>query len=255
MSNLTVLNSDLHKNIRVGANRQAAFAAGRHLMPLNIAEVSRAIMDFPVLITRVQGSSTLALSALTSFLPGDNAFVIDGQWHSGFVPAEMQAYPFALVPGTDETPGPRLAFDDSAQVFSEETGDPLFDAAGQPALWVSQLQSLLLANAENMVLTRQFLEQIAELGLISEIVVAVQRSEDQIDRIGGLSTINEDRLKALSNEQLGALRDSGFLGPIYAILFSMFQLNTLIRIHNTRHADAPIQRINLEIARDLHQRA
>lgn len=253
MTNLTVLNSDLHKGIRISPDRQLSFAADKHLMPLNISEVSRAIIDFPVLITRVQGSGDYALSALTSFIPRQNAFYAEGQWGAGFQPAEMQTYPFALVPGTDETPGPQLAFDETAPVFTDTDGEPLFDDAGQPALWVSQLKSQLLANAENMVITRQFLDRISSLGLISEIVIGVQRSEDHTDRIGGLSTINEDRLKSLSNEELGALRNSGFLGPIYAILFSMFQLNTLIRIHNARNPDAPIQRINLEIARDTHQ--
>ncbi|GAB5454028.1 MAG: SapC family protein [Henriciella sp.] len=253
MANLTILNSDLHKSIRINPDRDLAFAAERHLLPLNISEVSRAIIDFPVLITRVQGSGNYALSALTSFIPRQNAFFAEGQWGAGFQPAEMQTYPFALVPGNDETPGPQLAFDEAAPVFTETDGEPLFDESGQPALWVTQLKNQLLANAENMVITRQFLERISSLGLISEIVIGVQRTEDHVDRIGGLSTINEDRLKSLANEELGALRDAGFLGPIYAILFSMFQLNTLIRIHNARYADAPIQRINLEIARDKHQ--
>ena len=61
------------------------------------------------------------------------------------------------------------------------------------------------------------------------------------------------KLKSLSPEELAELNAKGFLGPLYAILFSIFQLNALIRRFNAQAGSDQIQRISLEIAKDMHR--
>lgn len=251
MTTLTALSAEIHGQLKVSDHRSIAYARGRHMIPLHIGEVSRAIMDFPVLISRLQGQGDYALSALTSFSPGKNAFLDGDIWQSSFQPSEMQTFPFALIRGDNGEPV--LAFDQSLPVFSTKDGEDLFDTAGQPAIWTNQLKNQLLSIAEHTALTRHFLEVIAELGLISQIVITLHQGTEDANKIGGLHTINEDRLKSLTPEQLDTLNTKGFLGPIYAILFSIFQLNTLIRRHNDRSDTQNIQRISLEIAKDMHQ--
>jgi len=236
MTTLTALSAEIHGQLKVSDHRSIAYARGRHMIPLHIGEVSRAIMDFPVLISRLQGQGDYALSALTSFSPGKNAFLDGDIWQSSFQPSEMQTFPFALIRGDNggDNGEPVLAFDQSLPVFSTTDGEDLFDTAGQPAIWTNQLKNQLLSIAEHTALTRHFLEVIAELGLISQIVITLHQGTEDANKIGGLHTINEDRLKSLTPEQLDTLNTKGFLGPIYAILFSIFQLNTLIRRHNDR---------------------
>lgn len=251
MTTLTALSAETHGQLKVSDHRAIEYARNRHMIPLHIGEVSRAIMDFPVLISRLQGQGDYALSALTSFSPGKNAFLQGDDWQSSFQPSEMQTFPFALIRG--ESGEPVLAFDQSLPVFSTADGEALFDGAGQPAIWTNQLKNQLLSIAEHTALTRHFLEVVAELGLISQIVITLHQGTEDANKIGGLHTINEDRLKSLTPDQLDTLNSKGFLGPIYAILFSIFQLNTLIRRHNDRSDTQNIQRISLEIAKDMHQ--
>ncbi len=250
MHKLTVLTPETHGQLKVNPDRAVQFAKGHHMIPLHIGEVTRAIMDFPVMISRLRDQGDYALSALTSFTPGQNAFVANDQWQSSFQPAEMQTFPFALVRGEDG--GPVMAMDESLPVFSSDSGDELFDETGEPALWIDQLKNQLLSIAEHTALTRHFLTTLAELDLISPIVITLEQADGEANRIGGLHMINEDRLKSLAPEQLQDLNQRGFLGPIYAILFSVFQLNALILRHNAQNS-ASIQRINLEIAKDIHQ--
>ena len=250
MHNLTVLTAETHGQLKVSRDRAIAFAKTRHMIPVHIGEVTRAIMDFPVFISRLQGQGDFALSALTSFTPGQNAFVSADTWQSSFQPSEMQTFPFALVRGEDDQP--TLAMDQSLPVFSTDTGDALFDEGGQPSLWVDQLKNQLLSVTEHTALTKHFLDLLSELGLLSQIVITLEQADGEANRIGGLNMINEDRLKSLSPDQLADLNQRGFLGPIYAILFSVFQLNALILRHN-QHSGAAIQRINLEIAKDMHR--
>ena len=96
MHKLTVLTPETHGQLKVSTDRAVQFAKGHHMIPLHIGEVTRAIMDFPVMISRLKDQGDYALSALTSFTPGQNAFVANDQWQSSFQPAEMQTFPFAL---------------------------------------------------------------------------------------------------------------------------------------------------------------
>lgn len=250
MTTLTALNADTHAPLKVSANRALAYAIDRHMIPLHIGEVSRAMMDFPVLISRLQGQGSYALSALTSFSAGANAFLVDGVWQSAFQPAEMQVFPFTLMRGEDGEPV--LAFDQSMPVFSTEQGDALFEG-GQPALWLEQLKKQLLSMAEHTALTRHFLDTVSDLGLISQIVITLHQANGDANKISGLNTIHEDKLKSLSPDELAELNAKGFLGPIYAILFSIFQLNALIHRFNAQAGSEQIQRISLEIAKDMHR--
>ncbi len=250
MTTLTALRADTHAPLKVSTDRAITYATGRHMIPLHIGEVSRAMMDFPILISRLQGQGTYALSALTSFTAGANAFLVDGVWQSAFQPSEMQVFPFTLMRGEDGEPV--LAIDQSMPVFSTEDGEALFEG-NQPALWLEQLQKQLLSIADHTGLTRHFLDTISELGLISQIVITLHQANGEANKISGLNTINEDKLKSLSPEELAELNAKGFLGPLYAILFSIFQLNALIRRFNAQAGSDQIQRISLEIAKDMHR--
>ncbi len=63
--------------------------------------------------------------------------------------------------------------------------------------------------------------------------------------------IHEDRLHQLSESEHSELRRKGYLAPIYALLFSVNQLNALIRRHNSHQPGDAIVNINLEVSKDL----
>lgn len=251
MANLTPLDLVQHKDLKVSAQRSLEFARNRHMLPLNVAEVNRAIVDFPVLISRVQSGGGYALSALMSFEPQRNLFLDENGWQSSFQPSEMVTFPFVLMAPEDGATKPVIGLDETQSVFSKQSGDPLLDVAGQPSLWLNKLENQLIENAKNASLTNAFFDTLVELGLISSIVITVHYVDGRNNKIGGLSTINEDKLKSLGAQELSSLNDKGFLGPMYAVLFSIYQLNSLIRRNNEGGSSAKIERISLEM--EKHQ--
>jgi len=80
--------------------------------------------------------------------------------------------------------------------------------------------------------------------------LALNYADGQTNRIRGLSMIHEDNLQSLPSERLTELRDRGYLAPIYAMLFSVFQLNALIRRNNAAEGTTKIKNINLEVSKD-----
>jgi len=247
MATLTALNKKAHANLSVSSERAINFAAPRHLMQLWVNELSQAVIDFPIFITR-QSNGYSALSAMTSFDAGRNLFVNGKHWQSSFQPSLMQTYPFYLMRPEDGGDKPVMGIDEDDPVFGIK-GEAIFDTAGKQSLWVSQINSRLIEDARNMVHSAKFLEQISSLKLSRQIDISVHYADGPINKITNLRTIDEDKLHDLNSEQLMALRDAGYLAPIYAMLLSIYQLNSLIRRHNSLNENK-IARINLEVAKD-----
>ncbi len=254
MPELTVLDRHAHSALQLSPDRALMFARARHMMPLRVNEIPGAIQDFPVFISRVSVGGQYALSALTSFDAGQNLFLSDGKWLSSFQPVSMQTYPFFLVRGKQETDEPVLGFDPDSEALGLKGGENLFTSKGKPSLTVSQVKAKLMEDARNTVRTFEFFDTIEGLGLIRAVDLSIKYKNDKINKVRGLHMINEDQLHALSNDAFSTLRDKGFLAPIYALLFSIAQLNGLIRRHNARNMQSNlIININLEVSKDLAQ--
>ena len=249
MATLTALTSSEHSNLKLKVMSGIIFAQNAHMLPLRVTEVAQATVDFPVMMSRMS-NGTMSLSALTSFEPNKNLFVSGGEWVSSFKPVAMRTYPFFLMKAEDGSAKPVLGIDGDSEALSEEKGEALFDKKGKLSLAVKQLQAQLMEDSKNMVHTFQFFETLEKFGLIRSVDLALNYADGQTNRIRGLSMIHEDNLQILSSEHLTELRDKGYLAPIYAMLFSVFQLNALIRRNNQIKGVAPIKNINLEVSKD-----
>ena len=192
----------------------------------------------------------MSLSALTSLEPGKNLFVLNGEWTSSFQPTAMKTYPIFLMNSEEGGSEPVLGIDDESAALSSDVGQPLFDKKGKASLKVKQVQAQLIEDSKNMVHTFQFFEALEAFDLIRSVDVALNYGDEKINRIRGLSMIHEDNLQSLSSERLTELRDRGYLAPIYAMLFSVFQLNALIRRNNQTSGATHIKSISLEVSKD-----
>lgn len=250
MAKLVAISADAHGGISISPEQSVLYAREAHMLPLRVTEVAQAIIDFPVIVSRTpQGD--LSLSALSSFQPQHNLFVKEDVWQSSFQSSAMKTYPVFLMRAEDGSPDPVLGVDeDSEALVKTGEGVGLFDKKGKLSLGLKQLQSQLIEDSRNTVHTFKFLEALTSLDLLRPVDLILKYADGQANRITGLSMIHEDNLQALSAESLAELRDKGYLPPIYAMLFSVLQLNALIRRHNTDNGLRPIQSINLEVSKD-----
>ncbi|WP_026942158.1 SapC family protein [Hellea balneolensis] len=249
MAKLTALNSGEHADVRIGHDSGIIYARNSHMLPLRVTEVAQATVDFPVMMSRMSNGA-ISLSALTSFEPHKNLFISGDEWTSSFQPTAMKTYPLFLMKDDKGGAKPVLGIDAESEALSKDEGQALFDKKARLSLHTKQLQAQLMEDSKNMVHTFQFFETLSEFDLIRSVDLAVNYSDGQINRIRGLSMIHEDNLQKLSSERLTELRDRGYLAPIYAMLFSVFQLNALIRKNNQNAESASIKNINLEVSKD-----
>lgn len=251
MAELTALDPKAHGKLYVARDNFSIFAKDKHLLAIKVTEVPRAIIDLPVLISRHQHDGSFALSAMTSFVAGKNLYMDSDQWTSSFRSTAMLSYPLFLMRNPDGSDDPILGVDMDSNALAKTDGQSLFNSKGKPSLWQEEQRKRLLEDARNSIITQQYLRTINDMGLLREVAINVHFADEQVNQITGLFMINEDALQALPSEKLTDLRDVGYLPAIYAMLFSVFQLNSLILRHN-RAGLSPISRISLEVAKDHH---
>jgi hypothetical protein len=250
MSELVELSPTKHEGLKVKVNCNIALAEKQQIIRLRAVETGRAAANFPVFFTRGSQDGTLVLSALTSFENGQNMFVKDGHWQATYQPSAMQTYPFFLMQSPADEKSYTIGIDEENQAFSKDEGELLFDDKGKASLQLSRAKALLEADIQNDINTYQFAKKLEELALLKSIDLVVQYQDGASQTITGLITIDEDKLNALSAEQLHAVNQQGYLVQMHALLISIYQLNLLIQKQNSRSDLPKVAQLKIEVAKD-----
>ena len=250
MSELVELSSTQHQGLKVRVNCGVEVAATQQIVKLRVNEVGRAAGNFPIFFTRSAQDGALVLSALTSFESQQNMFVKDGQWQSTYQPTAIKTFPFFLMRSKSDEKNYTIGIDEKNQVFSKEHGELLFEGNGKASMHLSRAKVLLEADIQNDIHTFQFGKELEQMGLLKSIDLVVQYQDGTNQSITGLITIDEDKINALSAEQLHGLNQQGYLVQIHALLISIYQLNSIIQKQNS-HIDLPkVAQLKIEVAKD-----
>lgn len=236
--NVVPLNRDRHRKLKIVPDDRRRFAAEAHFVPVAAIEIYESARHYPVVFAGGKEASPLVMLGLRA---GENLFVdAEGRWaEDAYVPAFVRRYPFILArpdqAGSDFT----VCIDESYDGFSETEGTPLFDEEGKDAELVTQAVELLkdlLAETER---TRRFVERLNELELLTVQSMEVQDGLGRRYALRDFRVVDEKKLAALESEALVELHRSGYLGCIYAHLFSLGNIARLAQRVPDEQSDAP----------------
>jgi len=247
---LTELNPKNHSELKVAPDSAINVAKDHHLINLKVSEIGHAITSFPIFITKVTEATDWAVSAITSFELGKNLFVKDGQWQAAYTPSGMQTYPFFLMNAPEGENQFTVGIDEQNSAFSKDKGEALFDENDKASLFLSRVTSILQGDINNEVHTFRFTKKLDELGLIKPMDLLVQYGDGSVNKLKGLHTIDEEKLQNMDVEELDELRKKGYLGPVYGMLMSIFQLNVMIRRHNELDGAKLVGQVKLEVPKE-----
>lgn len=250
MKTLTELTSGAHQQLKVKKNAAMQNASNMHVLNLRVAEIAKAASSFPVFVSKHNHDGSLAISALTSIVPGTNTFISEGQWQPLYQPISVRSFPFYLMQSPKDDKSYTIGIFEDSDAFSLSEGEALFEENGRASLYLTEQTKLIEASINDDIQTHQFLNRLDELGLIKSIDLVVQFDSGESQVIKGLSTINEDAMQSLKGESLEELHQTGYLGAIHALLISVFQINQLVRSNNQFEGMDKITQIRMETARD-----
>lgn len=231
MPNYVVLDSDKHQNIKLLSHGNFIHTEKFHQVSLTINEFAQASSSFPVVFMKDPQQGKFRAAAMLGLLAGKNLYCSEDDWLGVYVPAVILRAPFELGPDLNDEKTLTLYIDEDSEYVSAAEGEALF-AAGQPTQRLRQVQKMFADYFQDEIATQKFTEQLLKHNLLTEIELVVKFEQQNVTKIKGIYTINEEALRVLPATVLSDFHLNGYLMPIYAMLASLAQINRLIRLHN-----------------------
>lgn len=212
MPNIQALSRERHAKQGWQANRGYGFVANDAYLPLTLQELPLAMMSLTIaFLASAQGMLPVAV---TGVQPGKNLLVgPDGSWLYGYLPEACRHYPFCIAstPNGEQV----LCIDEDAEVIVDEAvGETFFDSGKNPTPGVLQQLESLKNYEKQKQQTLTATRLLEEKKILSPLDLGINL-DGTICRPEGLFKVSEDRLRALSRDDLGQLRDTGGLAMIY----------------------------------------
>ncbi len=240
--NYVPLDKDKHKDLKVKLSNNFTHAKDAHLAAASIREFAQLASCMPIVfITDPKTESTHAVVVL-GLEQGVNLFLKDEKWLGHAVPLNIVRYPFDVRPDGDKL---GVFIDENCELVGDKEGEPLFTDKGEPSPYLENRQQLLSELANSEMATQDFIKKITELNLLDNVALNAKYANGQTRNINGMQTINESRLKELSDETILELNKTGYLGAIYAVLMSLGQLNRIIQL--TSDDENPVAALRLQV--------
>jgi len=233
------INKKKHCDWSVKAGNNYNFAKKINSVPLTAVEFPNAAVEYSIIFA---GNEEAVMPAvILGVRDQENLYVNDdGQWDSKYIPAFLRRYPFVFSGSNDAKQFTLCIDEDFSGCNQDGKGERLFDSEGEQTQY---LQSVLNFSSEyqgQFNRTQLFCKKLKELDLLEPMQAQITLPSGQKMNFGGFQAVNREKLKQLSNEQLGELARTDELELIYLHLHSMRNFNAMIGKISGNEADTDL---------------
>lgn len=234
LNDLVELTGERHGDWKVATDAIIDAVVDQHLLSVRVTEVGQATSSMPLFLHKVPDSGNWVIFGLASLQLQTNLFIENKRWMSPFIPKALQTYPFFLMNSPQDEQKFTVGIDEANSAFSTTEGEPLFESKDKASPLLSRITEMLRQSMQEDVITSQFGKKMEELGLVMPSNIIVQYEDETANQLEGLYTLDEKKLQGLDGDVLKELVAKGYMGPIYGLLMSVFQLNGLLYRNNLR---------------------
>jgi hypothetical protein len=227
MTNIVVLNSLTHRNVRVRAEASAKFGDNQRFVSVVIGEFPLLLTHYPILFSKDTDTGAFFCGAMLGIDEGENLFLKDGKGHEGYRPLNLQRAPF-FVAGED------LAIDlDHARIAAHE-GQALFNDKGEPTRYLESIKAAFQQLKPGIEMTKRFTESLLNLNLLEPVDIILGFDDGTKRNLADLYTVNQEVLRQLPDASVLELFRRGYLQLIYLLIASLKQIPVLAQKKNDR---------------------
>jgi hypothetical protein len=225
MSNVVLLDSQSHRQLRVHAHAAAHYGDNQRFVAVVVNEFHALAMHYPILFSKDADTGQFYCGAMLGFDSGENLFLEEHRVLSAYRPLNLQRGPFV-------TAGSDLAIDlDHPRVAS--SGDQeLFTEAGEPTTYLQSIMGLMRELRPGLERTRIFIDTLMSLKLIEPMTIAARFDDGRNREFTGLYTVDRNQLKQLADPAVLDLFRRGYLQLIYLMLASLDHVSALAQRKN-----------------------
>lgn len=240
MTNLVAVDNKNHLNTRVDLSKVEQHGADLHLIPVVLSEFINLAVQYPIVLTKHGNTGQFVFSAMLGFEKSENLFWQQEQWQGLYVPLQIRRQPFFVEANNQEHDDDNhnneltVCLNTESPALSNDIGEALFDVNGHESEYFQEvkanLSQLFIGEKENNLL----LKSLTSMELIQPMSLDITFVNQSTTKLTGLYTIDQDKLGALTNEQVIILYQAGLLPSIYTMITSLGQVHALIDLKNKR---------------------
>ncbi|NNE39732.1 MAG: SapC family protein [Marinicaulis sp.] len=214
-------------------SKRYGFCSAVRAIPITVTEIPAASKDYPIIFTSKEQLLPLAVVGVVDEV---NLFVDEnGEWEQNrYVPGYLRRYPFGVAA---ETGGERMAvvIDRDYEGLTENSEFPLFEN-GEPTKVSNDAVEFCKAFERERQMTDDFAKRLAAFDIVhAQSAQFTPEGENEAKSFADYFGIDENKLKALADEQVVELHKSQFLPLLYAMLMSMANWRQLLARRAARY--------------------
>ncbi|PHR80048.1 MAG: hypothetical protein COA59_17960 [Colwellia sp.] len=232
MANIVPITKEKHQNLKLAKARDLSHVAGQHIIPLTAAEFAQASASFPIVLIKNPDSKRYRSVAMLGLEAGENLFYQDDKWTAISIPQSIAMVPFSLGLDPEKENTLTACIDLDSEFVSEEKDLPLFEDDGKESEVLLNAQQALGRLYDNERMTEKFIKELQDNDLLQELELKIALSTEENKKLVGIFTINEEKLKKLSDDKVLDFHKRGLFVPIYSMLGSISQINRLVQLRN-----------------------
>jgi hypothetical protein len=232
MTSIQPVRKEQHQNLKLSSKRDLAHVANQHIVPVSAAEYAQASASFPVVLVKDPESERYRSVAMLGLEAGENLFYKNEQWSALSVPQSIGMIPFSLGLDPERENTLTACVDVDSPFVGEDKDIALFDTEGKQTEALVNVENALGRLYESEKMTETFTKELLENDLLQELELNITFANDEKKKLVGVFTVNEEKLKSLSDEKVLDFHKRGLFVPIYAMLGSLGQVNRLVQLRN-----------------------
>jgi len=230
--NPVLLDGEKHQKMSLKKDVGLGFTSGTNAVPVNLIELPQVAHSYPIAFSNDGAATPVAIMGVRN---DENLFVNNkGEWQKdAYIPSYIRRYPFIL---TEVNNGDSLSLciDETDDVMSNDNKNPLFDADKKPTDLANNAMEFCKSYHAASQQTLEFSKALADSGLLVERTAELMVKGDQKVNFSGFAIIDEEKFNKLDDATFNEWRQKGWIGAIYAHLFSGFHWNSITKLLNER---------------------
>lgn len=232
MANIVPVRKEQHQKLKLANARNISHVAGQHIIPVSAAEYAQASASFPIVFVKNPDSERFRSVAMLGLEAGENLFFQDEKWIALSMPQSISMVPFSLGIDPDKENTLTACIDLDSEFVGEDKDLALFEDDGKESEVFTNVQQALGRLYDNERMTESFIKELQENDLLQELELNIALTAGEKKKLVGIFTINEEKIKNLSDDKLLDFHKRGLFVPIYSMLGSLTQVNHLVQLRN-----------------------
>ncbi len=232
MANIVPVRKEQHQKLKISTARNILHVDGQHIIPVSAAEYAQSSASFPIVFVKNPDSERFRSVAMLGLEAGENLFLQDEKWTGLTMPQSISMVPFSLGIDPDKENTLTACVDLDSPFVGEDKDLALFEDDGKESEVFANVQQALGRLYDNERMTESFIKELQENDLLQELELNIALSTGEKKKLVGIFTINEDKIKSLSDDKVLDFHKRGLFVPIYSMLGSLTQVNHLVQLRN-----------------------